>query len=374
LKVLLTGYYGRANFGDDILLLVSYALARRQWPEARIAIRCHAPVGDYFGKLLGDDGFEVVRPGEYCRYDVEILGGGGLFFDFAAGSGARRALNWILSRAGSRPYALLVSSLRRMARRSDATRVRVGWGVGVGRYAHGSHRLRHDLPKLATLDALMVRDAQSAGNLAGLGLSLRTIVGSDIAFIRELWAPRPLRAEREAGDGRQRLGLVLRDWPPDASAYLARVRELLPELARRFRVSFFLMDEGTDHASRELAQGFETHVWRPQATSVEAFSAALSAQDVLFTSRAHGAICGAVLGVPSLLVPLEPKLATVHAMLPGSTVLADAQLAPGPVLRALEQLAGEGRVPSEGEAEANRAAALAGVAEIFRSVEARLHG
>ncbi len=39
------------------------------------------------------------------------------------------------------------------------------------------------------------------------------------------------------------------------------------------------------------------------------------------SSRAHGVICGAVLGIPSVLIEIEPKLRTIHEMLPQSTVL-----------------------------------------------------
>src|SRR5258708_1222463 len=84
--VVLDGYYGVGNLGDDILMLVSYSILREAFDPAEICVRV---VGDhtYVRRLLTEDC--VVMPVERFAHETSIprstklsvLGGGGFLAD-----------------------------------------------------------------------------------------------------------------------------------------------------------------------------------------------------------------------------------------------------------------------------------------------------
>jgi polysaccharide pyruvyl transferase WcaK-like protein len=46
----------------------------------------------------------------------------------------------------------------------------------------------------------------------------------------------------------------------------------------------------------------------------------ISKQDLLITTRAHGILVAAALGMPSVCIGIDPKLHTFHKMLPSASV------------------------------------------------------
>jgi polysaccharide pyruvyl transferase WcaK-like protein len=82
-----------------------------------------------------------------------------------------------------------------------------------------------------------------------------------------------------------------------------------------------VFDRGADPQVLALCNGYRAHVWSPQSTTLDEYCFRLAELDVVVTSRAHGAICAAVLGVPSLILDIEPKLRTIHDLLPRATRL-----------------------------------------------------
>ena len=100
------------------------------------------------------------------------------------------------------------------------------------------------------------------------------------------------------------------------------------------------------------------HIWQPEATTIADFAAKLATQDVLLSSRAHGAICGACLGVPSVIVNIEPKLTQVHAMLSNASRLVPAQDT-NAWIKTLAELRALNPLIIEADVEKNRAASEA---------------
>jgi polysaccharide pyruvyl transferase WcaK-like protein len=150
-----------------------------------------------------------------------------------------------------------------------------------------------------------------------VGVGDRVRLGSDLAFLHECWAP--AAAPRVPVPGALRVGVVPRGWKGEAgaavvSALIDAARALPSDLA----VRWFLFDAHDDAAVRARLGDDDVRVWDPRE-GLARYAAALADVDVLVTARAHGAICGAILGVPSLIAPIEPKLDTIHAMLPGAS-------------------------------------------------------
>lgn len=226
---------------------------------------------------------------------------------------------------GSQAYVKVEAALRRILGkpRLDAD-TRIGLGIGVGTFARGSRKLLDALPVMSAFDHLWVRDLGSKANIEDIGVSVPVVVGSDLAFLCDAWCPSELtlqpRSERSA---RPRLGIILRDWVVASGANLATLlRPVIDELAIRYQVTIISLDPNTDAGVLATFKDFPQVIWQPGLIAMSDFLGAIADNDVLLTSRAHGAICGACLGRASVILEIEPKLAAVHAMLPSATRLA----------------------------------------------------
>ena len=211
--IVLLGYYGRGNFGDDVLMVVSHDIARQAYPDYSIAIRTGNKV-DYVDRLLGSD-VQQIPFGTRDRHRLILHGGGGTFFDFTPHGVIDKALNRLLLAGGTRSYVKAEAALRRLAGRPRMSAdVRLGLGIGVGTYTPGSPRLREAIPTLCDFDALWVRDPGSVLNLKIIEVTPPVVLGSDLAFLWERWCPSSLALQPISRHGRKpRIGVILRDWP-----------------------------------------------------------------------------------------------------------------------------------------------------------------
>ncbi|MFZ4125632.1 MAG: polysaccharide pyruvyl transferase family protein [Rickettsiales bacterium] len=317
-RILMEGYYGKGNFGDDVLMLATYHLLRRAAPNATISIVIGDTQDDYPRSLL--QGIEIERPDRYAQYDIIVHGGGGVFFDFAQYGIVCRTLELLARLIGFNSVVQLERAVRSITglRRIRGKR-RIGLGIGVGTFSKGSPRMLRSLPILAEYDALWLRDAESVTNLEPFTsvMNAALINGSDLAFMSDDWLPPSTKKPISA---KPRLGIALRDWK---GMEYAQLRTKLAALAQDCTLTGFIFDVAHDPMMREVLAPYPTHIWQPRTMHIHEFAAQIAAQDGLITSRAHGAICGACLSVPSVILDIEPKMKHVHAMLPHCTQLID---------------------------------------------------
>lgn len=358
---LLEGYYGKGNFGDDVLFCVTCELLRQHWPDCEFFVKSAAPLPPYLHRLVGP----VQQPPRHDqRYDLIVHGGGGTFFDFSHGTLLDRIANRGVLFARGRPYGFIERLVRRiLGRQRDSATVRLGWGIGVGSFERSSPTLRHRIPTLLDFDGLMLRDKSSLANLEALGLAggIEVEVGSDIAFLHDCWwRPKPLEKQPER---RRRVGVVLRDWPPGAGGPHVS-RRLLAEIepiSSDYELTYFVFDRSADGDTLQQLGDRKVVVWDPDTCRIDEFSTRISAMDFLVTTRAHGGICGAVVGVPSVLIEIEPKLRTVHEMLPNSSQLLASDTDTFRLRAALAELRAMDAGGLAADVERNRRRARAGV-------------
>jgi polysaccharide pyruvyl transferase WcaK-like protein len=329
MRVLLVGYYGQGNFGDDVLFVTAYNRVRAWRPDAEITALVHGPDAAYLHGLVQGP-LRLTAPGERGAYDLAVHGGGGTFFDFSQGSNRDVWINRVIRAVGVPAWARADRAARRVAGRprTGASR-RWGWGIGIGTYTASAPKLRHHAPVLADFETLVVRDPKSVENARAVGVGDRVRLGSDLAFLHDCWAPAELRSRARSGSFR--IGVVPRGWKgAEGAAVVDALVDSARSLPADLDVRWFLFDAHDDAAVRARLGDADVRVWNP-AGGLDAYSAALADVDVLVTARAHGAICGAILGVPSLIAPIEPKLSTIHAMLPAASRMLPASF-DGPAL------------------------------------------
>ena len=320
-SILLVGYYGKGNFGDDVLFIVTYNFVKKIQPNASISVFCDNCDNQYFSNLIGEN-IKTTYPGEREHFDMVIHGGGGTFFDFNKGSLADLAINFGIKLIGYHNFCRLEKLIRQITGKTNiTTEKRYGLGLGVGTFTASSKKFKYNIPTLQDFDSLIVRDSTSVGNLLRLGIKRNIEQGSDLAFMDNFWVPRKIKNKTSNRD-KLRVGLILRDWNVSLNTnYLTNIEKMLGQLNESFVLTIFVFDQQTDHEVRSCAHKYSSCVWNPSQIEFDAYCERIADQDVIVTSRAHGAMCGAVLAVPSVLIDIEPKLRTIHALLNNSTSL-----------------------------------------------------
>jgi polysaccharide pyruvyl transferase CsaB len=326
-KVLLAGYFGFGNAGDEAILASMLADLRRLRPDLDAVVASGNPAA-----TAAEHGVRSVRRDDLPAViaavrasDLVILGGGGLFEDYW-----EVPLDRIFTpRSGGLPFyagfALLAAWLGRPA---------MVYAAGVGPLASPEGRrltrVVFDLCAAAT-----VRDEKSLALLESLGA--RAEVAADPAFgfaipTRESLAP--LLATLGLEPGERPVGVALRPWSfgPDPEVWEAEVAAglacflaeseerllLLPfqagdlDLLRRLRAA---LDAGV----RERALLVERRL------NVAELAGVTAACGRVLAMRFHAALFALAAGVPVAALAYDPKVASLLA----AAGLADVALEPG---------------------------------------------
>lgn len=337
--VVLLGYYGRSNFGDDILMVVTHRIIRELLPKVKISIRL-ARSTPYVSRLT-EENIGFIPFGDRNQHRLIIHGGGGTFFDFAQHSMSRKIINTILLSAGSTTFVKCEKWIRRVVKRPRmSAQRRIGIGLGIGTFTFGSPKLLEALPILADFNILWLRDQQSQSNLKRLAIHPPVILGSDIAFFYNYWCPSHLvLAKQPKGGSRPKVGVILRDWPVGSGDHFAKkIAPTLHLLSQNYELTLISFDQSTDEGTLKFFRNYPEITWQPDKMTISEFANILSEQDLFLTARAHGAICGACLGRPSVILEIEPKLATINSMLPNTTRIARLDIQPEVLVDYIEEV------------------------------------
>jgi polysaccharide pyruvyl transferase WcaK-like protein len=311
--IVITGYYGFGNLGDDLLCICTLRIARQLFPSAKVSVFTWSKDPDYLHRLLSEpiDVFNQTIP----RADLILHGGGGVFFDFKDGRLRELLINSVIKAIGVYKYHEVVAWYKKHLRKRTASPMRIGLGLGVGLYTKASKRFYSDILVMTDFSYLMVRDQESANNLSLLGITNKT-VGTDLAFDYDF--PGPSRERDHSGE----IAFILRDWTYD-NEYLTHWLAIAQQLVTTgYKVRVYSFDKGADHEYLSRFSALEQSVWDPRENAdLSAFIGSLSRARVVVSSRAHGVIVAAGLGIPSICIEIEPKLRTIAKMLPSSASL-----------------------------------------------------
>lgn len=331
-KILLKGYYGFGNLGDDILMIVSYNLLKEKYPEASIDIFSnHTPnlngfkrssaYNQYIWQLLGEKP-ELIDWTSKKEYDLVFNGGGGVFFDVKHGSAVYGVINTIFKIAGSR-VAHRVDRLLRVAfnkPRHIRFRKQHGAGIGIGPYSKRSALFFRHLAEIGSFEALFVRDDVSMQFLASMNFAGQRFKFTDLAFLSDYWVPEKLKAKKEKTFG-NKLGILLQDLPSRQEELFSAVEGFLSSVTDA-EVTFLSFDKNHDQEYiRRFSSRHRLVVWDPEVISMESFLEILASQNIIITARAHGAILGALLGVVPICLGVSPKLEHVSQFFPNGGLL-----------------------------------------------------
>jgi polysaccharide pyruvyl transferase CsaB len=317
-RILISGWYGNGNLGDEAVLAGMLAGLREALPEARVTVLSDDPAATRAEHGVAARGRDKRGPRRrllseiraIARSDVLAIGGGGLVKDFGSHGGNVHA--WV--RPGLAAHALRRRSLWYAMGVDD---VRLPESAAVARRA------------AERLDLLTVRDEGSARQLRELGVEREIVVTSDPALLlgrppgdRE---PAPLRVavcprEWKAGAAEvEDEALQMRLFDELAAALDGLVHDAGAEV---LLVPFQTAGEGDDAVCRaihgRMAERAAARVCERPASATDA-ARLLARCSLVVGTRLHSLILAAASGTPFFALDYMPKVRffAARAGLPG---------------------------------------------------------
>ncbi len=293
-RVLISGYYGFGNLGDEALLDVIVARLRAAYPGGSIDVLSADPAATA-ARLQVDAtpraDIGAVRR-SIDRADVVLSGGGGLLQNVTS----LRSLLY---------YAGIVRSAVRAQKKTMIFAQSIGpldfWGRAVVRAFCGG------------VTAATVRDEASRRLLAGLLPKVRVERTADPVFLFEPGsAPLDLAAEGLDGDA-PLVVISVRRWPAN-EATVSLLAAVTDRLAQEHGAQVAFLPLGgppdADVSTSVIRRAKSTPVLLPEFSLGQA-AQIISRASLVIGMRLHSLIIAARLGVPFVAIPYDPKVSSL---------------------------------------------------------------
>ncbi|QOI97189.1 MAG: polysaccharide pyruvyl transferase family protein [Flammeovirgaceae bacterium] len=317
-KILLQGYYGFGNLGDDILLLVCFRNIKKHFPETELVVfsNADAKTAAYLPEWLG----EHVRTINYAareHFDLIIHGGGGVHYDYENGGIFYFVLNRILRLQPSWLSKLFFWYKRIKGREHITAAKRIGLGIGLGTFTNSSKKFYENLVIMNSYDYLLVRDSFSLLLARKYKMRSQLLLSTDLAFYTDYWQP-----VKKANHNERKIGFVLRHWK-GGNDYIDDAINVANNLAKDgFSITFFLFEAVHDlPCLQKLPNDYAVVKWPDDGANRGKFFDRFCEQSLVVSARFHGAILAATFQMPTIGIELDPKMRTLTEILPQSAQL-----------------------------------------------------
>lgn len=318
-RVLISGYYGFDNLGDEAVLFSIVNRLRELAPGLDIAVLSARP--EKTARSYNVEAYNRWKLSEITRAlresDLLVSGGGSLLQDVTGIKSLAYYLGviWLALKMG-KPVFIYAQ------------------GIGPIRSKTGRFLTRRILNRV---QAITVRDEESRQDLLEMGVTAPVEITADPVL-----ALRPEYIDRELGGSILEqsgcnpavngniAGISVREWQGQAG-YKAAVAHVADRLVRQgCRVVFLPMQyPGDADCSREvMAQMAEPASLIDRALTVPEVAAVISNLTLVVGMRLHALILAAVLGVPPVAVSYDPKIDRFMAMLGLEAAVTVADLRP----------------------------------------------
>ena len=296
-NILISGYYGFDNIGDESILRTLIMSLREKIPDCRLTVLSHNPASTR--EKYGVEAVERMSPGAILRAvrqcDMLISGGGSLLQDVTSSKSIH--------------YYLFIIRLAKLLGKKVFI-----YSQGIGPIDHAFNR-RATARALKKADGIVVRDERSAKLLEQIGLSQERIVITADPVIRMKRPDRTVGREilARAGikkDGRLTVGWAIREKNRD-STFVREITECIRWLRENYDAESVLIPfhyeedrevcsviaERTNGAAKCLSEKYLS----------EDMLSIIGNMDVLVGVRLHSMIYAAIMGVPIIGVSYDPK-------------------------------------------------------------------
>jgi polysaccharide pyruvyl transferase WcaK-like protein len=300
MKVLLLGYYGHRNFGDDLLMKLCLERLRNHPSISRLAVTSHPAGREYVHGIFPEiNQIETLEKGlTFLRnYDRVIFGGGGTVFEYRE----KLSLRYYLQKK--------ISDFRYYGRAARTGTRFAAIGLGIGPFADqraesiAMNRLRYhdflftrDQPSYEIAKRCKLRNVQLSHDLCFLD-------ADQIAEIR-----RSLRPESD-----RPISFIVRHFKygDHGNGYfpeMVKAADSLEKEGHHIRWIAFQPNYDEPVVQELESRKQDVWVWNPESMSFRDAYQFLGESRVIVTARMHGTYLAGMLNVPSVNVALHPKL------------------------------------------------------------------
>lgn len=311
MKLLIHGYYGAGNAGDDALLQSMIDQISKRYPRCQITVSIRGKGSPaYRGPakvefVLGSDLTKLYQT--ISQSDVVIVGGGGLFQDYLGYeplkifSGAKGSINY---------YAAPIMLARILGVPSML------YAVGVGPFR--TTEAENAVSWLAsTCDVVTVRDHASARKLETLGVR-NVILAADPAINLAEKADHTLKRNFQHHRNRPVVGLNLRSWFDQTQTGMRILQSAAEHLIQRYHARIVMLPFNRSPKELQLSRTLAKQL-PPKAATVLAYNQSPAALkdlcgqlDIMVAMRLHASILAMGAGTPSLGISYDPKVAQFY--------------------------------------------------------------
>lgn len=291
MRVLLSGYYGFGNVGDEALLEVIVERMRRRFPNVELDVLSATPeaTAEHLGVATTQRWETRAVRASIARSDAVLSGGGGLLQ-------SATSLRSLLYYAGILREAIRQKRKTMIFAQSIGPLDRVGSAL-VRRLCRG-------------VDRATVRDERSRALLHALLPGTPVERTADPVFLYEPGAANDVSGEGLPGGGRPYAVVCVRECAPFAASVgtIARAVDRL-EKTHGIRVAFLPLGGAGDAAASTsvIRACTSAPVLLPQP-SLERAAAIVAGAALVVGMRLHALVLAARAGVPFVAIPYDPKV------------------------------------------------------------------
>jgi polysaccharide pyruvyl transferase WcaK-like protein len=254
--------------------------------------------------------------------DLVVHGGGTQFFSFPLTHyGWRKKIKTaFLDPARAFRYMANLAGFRK----KDVTKFSTALGFGIGPFVPGSHEEKSAREVVKHFNFTAARDHDSLTLLESWGVS-NVMLGSDLCFVPNTWDYLAL-SQKQRPHSPCRVGVIVMDWnhTNEGKPYedsLPRVVEVLRTTG--YQVQYVIFNPNEDPRWLKLLRtlGEPFLLWDPPRTGFKEFVEKLAEFDLIITTRFHGAVFAAILGIPFISIEVGLKLKQAADLLCSSGLL-----------------------------------------------------
>ncbi len=314
MRITLNGYYGFANYGDELFNLTTVLAAQRWWGGHHV---------DILGPPVPGIAAEYRVPAWFptALYTGPGAVGKAIRLAFCADAMLRRDL--LLYAGGSTlSYGSILKKIQRIAAERNCIKF-AGIGVSIGPFADAADEAEA-ARFLRKFTCISVRDRRSMDHLRKMDIPVKALLARDLVGALPLLLPEGETMQSAgAGSARKPLGISLRDyeWPDAGDTAAAARKEALFKGVERFvkrervPVRIFCLNTHPRSGDQAMSSQLAERLTR-QGAEVEVISAkdnllgcwhGLASCSAVFTVRLHGAITAYLCGVPLVQIEYHDK-------------------------------------------------------------------
>ncbi len=294
-KIVISGYYGFKNAGDEAMLYSILRAVRSIDPAAEVTVISGKP--EQTEKTFGVravprfGGFSIFR--KLCAADVLISGGGSLLQDVTSSRSCLYYLSliWTAAILGKKVmlYAQGIGPIRRQ------------WVARLMRYV------------LSQADAITVRDETSEQFLKTIGVTAPIYTTADSVFFltkEETETGRAILCAAGVPENKKIVGLSVRNWK-DAAMWTKAFATYIEKMAKEDVSLVFIPMQHPDDtrmAKSLCGDNFENVYFLDGTYRAEELMSIIGGLDLLVGMRLHALIFAALSHIPMIGISYDPKI------------------------------------------------------------------